>query len=48
LATSATLSRVFTEFISEEEIISYLESEHILSDFELRSYKILIQAKLQS
>ena len=46
LATRATLNRIFTEYISEEEIISYLESAHILSDFELRSYKNLIQAKL--
>jgi hypothetical protein len=47
LATSATLHRIFKEFISQDEIDSYLESKQILSDFELRSYKNLIQAKLQ-
>jgi hypothetical protein len=48
LADSNLVQKIFNEFLSEEELISYLAAKEIFSDAEIQEYQNLIQSKLQS
>jgi hypothetical protein len=48
LADSNLVQKIFNEFLSEEELISYLAAKEIFSDAEIQEYQNLIQSKLKS
>ena len=48
LADSNLVRKIFSEFLSEEELISYLAAKEILSEAEIQEYRNLIQSKLKS
>jgi len=48
LADSTLVQKIFSEFMSEEELVSYLAAKEILSETEIQEYRNLIQSKLKS